>query len=67
MKLTKEQAIIITGFTGITATDFGTFHEDVEKRLGCPVWTHQFADKEFSNKIKDLYREDFLSIVYEGE
>jgi len=43
---TKQQAIIITGFTGITACNFGDFHEDVEKRLGRPIWTHQFANKE---------------------
>lgn len=62
-KLTKEQAIVITGFTGVTACKFGDFHGDVEKRLGHPVWTHQFGDKEFMEKIQDLYREDFLAML----
>lgn len=63
-KLTKEQAIVITGFTGRMATkDFGTFHKDVEARLGRPVWTHQFADKEFFDEIRELYRKDFLAMV----
>ena len=62
-KLTKEQAIIITGYTGITACNFGDFHGDVEKRLGHPVWTHQFGDKEFMEKIQELYRADFMEMV----
>jgi hypothetical protein len=62
-KLTKEQAIVITGFTGITACQFRDFHGDVEKRLGHPVWRHQFGDIKFMEKIQELYREDFLSML----
>jgi hypothetical protein len=62
-KLTKEQAIVITGYTGITACNFGDFQGDVEKRLGHPVWTHQFGDKEFVKKIQELYRADFMEMV----
>lgn len=65
MKFTKEQALAIMGFTGITTMSFCVFHEDVEKRLGQPVWTHMFADTGFSEKVKAAYREDFLS--YCGE
>lgn len=66
-RLTKEQAIIITGFTGRTACGFSLFHEDVEKRLGRPVWTHEFANKQFSEELRDLYREDYLAICYGEE
>ncbi len=62
-KLTKEQAIVITGYTGITACNFGDFHGDVEKRLGHPVWTHQFGDKQFMERIQELYRADFMEMV----
>ena len=62
-KLTKEQAIVITGYTGITACQFGDFHGDVERRIGHPVWTHQFGDEEFMKKIQELYREDFFSML----
>jgi hypothetical protein len=62
-KLTKEQAIVITGFTGITACRFGDFHGDVEKRLGHSVFTHEFGNKQFMEKIQELYREDFLSML----
>ena len=62
-QLTLEQAIIITGYTGITACSFGDFHGDVERRLGRPVFTHEFADEKFSDNVKELYREDFLKIA----
>ena len=64
-KLTKEQAIVITGFTGKLACKFADFHEDVERRLGEPVFTHQFGNKDFANKIEELYRADFLAMVDE--
>ena len=57
-KLTKEQAVILSGFTGIMHGSFGDLHGDVEKRLGRPVFTHEFA----SLNLKDLYRDDFLAM-----
>jgi hypothetical protein len=65
-KFTKEQAIIIAGYTGITAGPFSDFHEDAEKRLKRPVWTHEFASKEMTMQLADLYREDFLAMCYSG-
>lgn len=64
-KLTKEQAIVITGFTGILAIKFGDFHEDVEKRMGRPIWSHEFASKEMSKEVQELYRKDFLAMLPE--
>jgi len=57
---TKEQALAVMGFTGMTTMNFGDFHYDVEQRLGHPVFTHTFANKEFAEKIKELYRADFI-------
>ena len=63
-KLTKEQAIVITGFTGFMACQsFSDFHSDVERLLGRPVFTHEFGDKEFSKLIKELYKTDFMAMV----
>lgn len=33
MKLTKEQAIIVSAYTGVTAMNFGFLHEAVENAL----------------------------------
>lgn len=65
-KLTVEQAIVITGFTGIMAVEsFGTFHEDAEKRLGRPVFTHEFGTEKMKQALQEAYREDFLAMVPE--
>lgn len=64
-KLTKQQGNILTGFTGITCGNFSDFHEDVEKRLGHPVFTHQFGSEVFAEKLRKLYREDFMAMMPE--
>lgn len=62
-KFTKEQAIIISGYTGIMACKFGDLQEDVEKRLGRPVWTHEFGSEAGLNEtIRELYRADFIAM-----
>lgn len=60
-KLTKEQAIVVTGFTGLMCCEFSDFHADVEQRMGRPVWTHEFAFN--ADEVKELYREDFLDMI----
>jgi len=66
-KLTQEQALVITGYTGVLCvSSFGDFHEDVEKRLGRPVWTHQFPG--LKDEIRVAYQADFLAMCHgEGE
>lgn len=64
-KLTKEQAIIISGYTGVLICNFADLHEDVEKRMGRPVWTHEFGDESFTEKVEDLYRDDFIDLAPE--
>lgn len=61
-KFTKEQALVIMGFTGKTTLPFSDFHEDVEKRLKRPIFTHEFADEDVFQEIQDVYREDFIAM-----
>ncbi|AGR46564.1 hypothetical protein TW1_048 [Pseudoalteromonas phage TW1] len=54
-KLTKEQAIVLTAYTGTLCCDFSSFHADVEKRIGHAVFSHMFGDKDFiENEVKPL-------------
>lgn len=66
-KLTKEQGIILTGFTGVLMCAFSDYHKDVEKRLGRLVLNFMFGDKDFAEKITELYREDFMAMLPEKE
>lgn len=61
-KLSKEQCVVLTGFTGVMHGSFSDFNEDIEKRLGRPVFTHEMTDKETMTKIKEIYRNDFISM-----
>lgn len=61
-KLTKEQAVIISAYTGIICCPFSDFHAAVEKRLKRPVYTHEFAFKEIMDEIKNAFKKDFVAI-----
>ena len=44
---------VLTLTTGrMWAEDFGKFHEFCEHLCGHPVWTHEFADKAFVERMK---------------
>ena len=66
-KLTKEQAVVLSGFTGLLHGSFSDFHEDVEKRLGRPVFTHELGNKDIVAKVKELYRGDFIAMQPEAK
>jgi len=66
-KLTKEQAIIISCYTGITACNFALIQEAVEKKLGRSVFTHEFGSQALADKIAEAFREDFLAICFGDE
>jgi hypothetical protein len=62
--LTKEQAIIITGYTGITMCNFRHYQEDASKRIGRSLFTHEFANPKMIELLKELYEDDFIAICY---
>ena len=60
-ELTKEQKIILTGYTGVLCcNNFSDFHKDVEFRMMRPVFTHELAG--LKEELRKLYEYDFLSI-----
>lgn len=61
-QLSPYQACVLTGFTGIMFGKFSDFHADAEKRLGRPVWTHEFASPALTAELKELYRQDFMAL-----
>ena len=61
-QLTREQAAIIGAFTGIGCGPFEDIHQLAELMLGRPVWTHEFADKEVWQELKDKVKPKFLEL-----
>lgn len=66
-KLTKEQAIIISAYTGYTACTIFKMHYAVQQKLGREVFTHEFANPAVMEQIQEAFREDFLAICYQEE
>jgi len=62
-KLTLEQAVIISGYTGYLICPFAALHAEVEKRMGRPVWTHEMGDKETMEEIKLKFKDDFIAMA----
>ena len=62
-RLTTEQAIVISGYTGIICLHFDKFHKDVEQRMNRHVWTREFSDPDFWVKLQELYKQDFMEII----
>jgi len=63
--MTKKEAAIISAYTGILLGEFSDMHEYIEQILGRPVWTHQLANEDISNEIKNKSRDDFMALSKE--
>jgi hypothetical protein len=63
-KLTKEQAVILSGFTGIMmCNEFADLQQEVDKRIGYPTFTHQYGHPIFVEQVKELFRKDFFALI----
>ena len=60
--MTKKECAIVTAYTGYLCGQFDWFHEYAEKLLERPIWTHEFANKELMQKIKELSKNDFCNL-----
>lgn len=63
--MTKHECAIVMAYTGacmLSGEDFNTFHEYIEKLMGRPVWTHELADKNIVDQIKEKSKTDFLEL-----
>lgn len=65
-KLDKEQAIVLTGYTGCICCDVQDFYADLEARAKSVNIDIQNLSLHEHERIADLYRDDFLKMV-DGE
>ena len=66
-RMTKQEKIIVSAFTGILMCDFSDVHKYIEEKLGRAVWTHELADKRVWDEIKEKTEKDFLEICKQEE
>ena len=60
--MTKHEAAVMGAFTGILCGDFSDMHCYIEKIMQRPVFTHEMANKDTMQEIKDKARNDFINI-----
>lgn len=65
--MTKQEKVIVSTYTGVLMCDFSDVHEYVEEKLGRPIFTHEFADRDIQKEIKEKSKEDFLKICSQEE
>lgn len=62
-KLTKEQAVVVSAYTGFLICDFGDMHEYIGKIMGRSVFTHEMACEEVMLEIREAAKDDFLALL----
>jgi len=60
--MTKQEAIVISAYTGVLMCDFADMHKYIERIMGRPVWTHEMADNAMMEQIRERARPDFVDI-----
>lgn len=65
----REKAIIMayTGVAILTGDKFSIFHKYIEDILGRSVWTHELADHNVCEEIKEKSKSDFLELCKNEE
>lgn len=61
--MTERECAIVSAYTGFLCGKFEWMHEYVEEELFmCPVFTHQFGDRAFADKVKQMSKPDFIKL-----
>lgn len=62
--MTREEAILLSAYTGFLLTpDFSQVHKFCEDTLGRPIWTHEFADRDVQNEIREKLRPKIMELI----
>ena len=51
--MTKQEAAIVTAYTGMLIGDFGDAHEYMEKIMDRPIFTHELIPGKLIDEIKE--------------
>ena len=62
-KLTMEQAVVVSIYTGYLVCPFEKVHAAIEERLGRPVWTHEMANSKLMDDVRKMFMDEFVSMA----
>lgn len=60
--MTKREKLIVSAYTEVLMVDFNTFSKFVDDLLGYPTFTHEFGNEEFTKKLKEAVKEEFMQL-----
>lgn len=60
--MTRKECAIVSAYTGILCGSFNDFHKYAEELMGRPIWTHEFVNKDLTNELKRLSKNDFCNL-----
>lgn len=61
--MTEREGAIISAFTGImVCSSFSAIQVYGDELFGFPTYTHQYGDKEFTTKFKEVAKKDFMDL-----
>lgn len=58
--MTQKERLIVSAYTGVIMTDWGSFHAYAESVLGRLIWTHEFH--YVAEELKQKVKKDFLAL-----
>ena len=61
--ITRDEAAILSAFTGIAIGPFSDTHEYAERVLGRPIYTYEFASQATFDELREATRPDFERIT----
>lgn len=61
-RLTREQAAILSAYTGILCGPFHDFHAYAEKIMERPIYTSEFANELVFVALKERSEADFVAM-----
>lgn len=67
--MTKKECAIVMAYTGICmlkGEDIGIFYEYIAKLMERPVFSHELANEEICEAIKEKSLNDFLKLCKEA-
>jgi indole-3-glycerol phosphate synthase len=64
--LTKQQAAIVSAYTGLLVGNFSDMHKYAEAKFNRPILTHEFASEVLGLELKRLTKADFILLSPEA-
>jgi hypothetical protein len=60
--MTKQEAAIVSAYTGILIGEFDDMHEYIEKIMERPIFTHELGSPKIWIEVKQKSKQDFINI-----